>query len=176
MIGLARPVVVWLVATGLAGGAVIYVDADACPVKEQIYRAAARYRQPVTLVANGGLRLPSTGAVLIQVGPDPNAADDWIAERAGPGDLVITADLPLAARALDAGALAIDFRGGEFTPSAIGEALAARDLHRFLREMGELTGGPAAFSARDRGRFASKLDAVLNRLARRAATAGEPPR
>lgn len=143
----------------------IYVDADACPVKDQIYRAAARYRLPVTVVANGFMRVPPE-VTLVRVGGDPGAADDWIAERAGVGDAVITADIPLAARALDAGALCIDFRGGEFTTSAIGDALAARDLHRYLRDLGELTGGPAAFSPRDRSRFASKLDAVLNRLAR----------
>lgn len=144
----------------------IYVDADACPVKEQIYRAAGRFKAPVTLVANGAMRIPESGVVLVRVGDDPNAADDWIAERATRGDLVITADIPLAARALEAGALCIDFRGGEFNSDSIGDALASRDLHRYLRDMGELTGGPAAFATRDRGRFASKIDAVLTRLAR----------
>jgi uncharacterized protein YaiI (UPF0178 family) len=143
----------------------IYVDADACPVKDQIYRAAARYRMPVTIVANGFMRVPPE-ATLARVGDDPNAADDWIAERAGPGDVVLTADLPLAARVLDAGALCLDFRGGEFSADMIGDALASRDLHRYLRDLGELSGGPAAFSPRDRSRFASKLDAVLSRLAR----------
>lgn len=143
----------------------IYIDADACPVKDQIYRAAARYRLPVTVVANGGMRVPDD-VTLVRVGGDPNAADDWIAERAGAGDLVVTADIPLAARALDAGALCLDFRGGEFTSAAIGDALAGRELNRHLRALGELMGGPAAFSPRDRARFASKIDAVLNRLAR----------
>jgi uncharacterized protein YaiI (UPF0178 family) len=145
----------------------IYVDADACPVKEQIYRAAARYRMPVTVVANGFMRVPPE-ATLARVGDDPDAADDWIAARAGPGDVVLTADLPLAARALDAGAICLDFRGGEFSADMIGGALASRDLHRYLRDLGELSGGPPAFSPRDRSRFASKLDAVLNRLARGA--------
>ena len=145
---------------------IIYVDADACPVKEQIYRAAGRYRLPVTVVANGYMRVPPE-VTLARVGGDPEAADDWIAERAGAGDLVITADIPLAARALAAGATCLDFRGGEFSERSIGDALAARDLHRYLRDMGELTGGPAAFSPRDRSRFASKLDAVLTRLTRR---------
>ena len=143
----------------------IYVDADACPVKEQIYRAAARYRLPVTVVAASGMRVPD-GVTLVRAGGDPGAADDWIAARAGPGDLVLTADIPLAARALDAGARCLDFRGGEFTLAAIGDALAGRELNRHLRALGELTGGPAAFSPRDRARFASKIDAVLNRLAR----------
>ncbi|MCC6627039.1 MAG: YaiI/YqxD family protein [Chloroflexi bacterium] len=145
----------------------IYVDADACPVKDQIYRAAARYRLPVTLVANGLMRVPD-GVALMRVGGDPNAADDWIAEHASAGDVVLTADIPLAARVLEAGARCLDFRGGEFSLDSIGDALAARDLHRYLRDLGELSGGPAAFSARDRGRFASKLDAVLSRVAREA--------
>ena len=151
----------------------IYVDADACPVKEQIYKAAARYAMPVTLVANGGMRVPDAGVTLVRVGGDPDAADDWIAERAGPGDVVITADLPLAGRALEAGALAVDFRGGEFAAHSIGDALAARELHRYLRGMGEVTGGPAAFSAKDRARFASRLDAALSRLARAAGRGGQ---
>ena len=146
----------------------IYVDADACPVKEQIYRAAARYRLPVTVVANGWLRVPPTGVTLVRVGDDPNAADDWIAARAGAGDVVITADIPLAARVLDAGAVCLDFRGGEFSSRTIGDAVAMRELHRYLRDLGELPGGPAAFSPRDRSRFASKLDAVLARLTREA--------
>lgn len=152
----------------------IYVDADACPVKEQIYRAATRYEMPVTLVANGPMRVPEAGVRLVRVGGDLNAADDWIATRAGAGDLVITADIPLAARCLDAGALCIDFRGGEFSAHSIGDALAARELHRYLRDLGELPGGPAAFSPRDRSRFASKIDAVLSRLAR--AIGDRPPR
>ncbi len=146
----------------------IYVDADACPVKEQIYRAAARYGVPVTVVANGPLRVPPTGVTLARVGAEPDAADAWIAARVGAGDLVVTADIPLAARALEAGAACLDFRGGEFTPARIGDALAARELHRYLRDLGELPGGPAAFSARDRSRFASKIDAVLHRLLRPA--------
>jgi hypothetical protein len=145
----------------------IYVDADACPVKEQIYRAAERRRAPVTLVAAGGMRAPAF-VRLVRVGNDPDAADDWIAARAGVGDLVLTADIPLAARVLEAGAVCLDFRGGEFRLDAIGDALAARDLHRYLRDLGEMGGGPPAFTARDRGRFASKLDAALQRLAREA--------
>ena len=147
---------------------VIYVDADACPVKEQVYRAAARHGVPVVVVANGFMRVPPVGAELVMVGGEPDAADDWIAARAGAGDLVVTADIPLAARVLERGAACLDFRGGEFSPRTIGDAVAARELHRYLRDLGELTGGPAAFSPRDRSRFASKLDAVLSRLAREA--------
>ncbi len=145
----------------------IYVDADACPVKDLIYRAAARYRLPVTVVANGGLTIPP-GVTLVRVGSAPDAADDWIAERVAPGDLVLTADIPLAARALTAAALCLDFRGGEFTADHIGDALASRELHRYLRDLGDVAGlrGPAALTPRDRARFTSKLDATLNRLAR----------
>ncbi len=144
----------------------VYVDADACPVKEQIYRAAARHGAPVTVVANGPMRVPAAGVALVRVGAEPDAADDWIAARVAPGDLVVTADIPLAARALAAGAACLDFRGGEFTPRRIGDALAERELHRYLRDLGELPGGPAAFAPRDRSRFASKIDATLNRLLR----------
>src|SRR5688572_23806579 len=94
--------------------AMIYVDADACPYKDLIYRAAARYQLGVTVVANGRLHVPP-GVTLARVGSEPDAADDWIAERVTTGDLVLTADIPLAARALAAGARCLDFRGGEFT-------------------------------------------------------------
>lgn len=145
----------------------IYVDADACPVKDLIYRAGARYDLPVTVVANGGLGVPP-GITLARVGTAPDSADDWIAARVAPGDLVLTADIPLAARALAAGALALDFRGGEFTSDRIGDALATRDLLRSLRDLGDPVAlrGPAALTPRDRARFASRLDATLSRLAR----------
>ena len=147
--------------------AMIYVDADACPVKDLIYRAAARYGLPVTVVANGGMRVPE-GVTLVRVGAEPDAADDWIAARVAAGEVVLTADIPLAARALAAGAAVLDFRGGEFTADRIGDALASRELHRYLRDLGDPAAlrGPAALTARDRARFASKLDATLNRVAR----------
>lgn len=145
----------------------IYVDADACPVKELIYRAAARHSLPVTAVANGYLNVPP-GVTLVRVGNAPDAADDWIAERVATGDLVITADIPLAARTLTAGGRCIDFRGGEFTADRIGDALALRDLNRYLRDLGTgaTLAGPATFTPRDRSRFASRLDATLTRMAR----------
>jgi uncharacterized protein YaiI (UPF0178 family) len=105
---------------------------------------------------------------LVRVGGEPDAADDWIAACTGAGDLVVTADIPLAARVLERGAVCLDFRGGEFSSRTIGDAVAMRELHRYLRDLGELPGGPAAFSPRDRSRFASKLDAVLARLTREA--------
>ena len=145
----------------------IYLDADACPVKEQVYRVAARYGVPVAVVANARLRVPSQPGVEPVVVPGGiDAADDWIAEHAQPGDLVLTADIPLAARVVEKGVRCLDFRGGEFTPSRVGEALAARDLNAYLRSLGLPGSGPAAFSPRDRSRFASALDAAVNRLAR----------
>ncbi|HKG25741.1 MAG TPA: YaiI/YqxD family protein [Thermomicrobiales bacterium] len=150
----------------------IYLDADACPVKEQVYRVAARYGVPVTVVANAPLRVPPQAGLTakVEVVPgSPDAADDWIAERAGAGDLVLTADIPLAARAIANGARCLDFRGGEFHSSRIGDALASRDLNAYLRSIGLPTSGPPAFSARDRGRFASALDAAVSKLAREEA-------
>ena len=142
----------------------IWLDADACPVKEQVYRVAARYGVPVTVVANAPLRVPAQPGVELVVAPGGiDAADDWIAERAGPGDLVLTADVPLAARVVERGARCLDFRGGEFTPSRVGEALAGRDLNAYLRSLGLPVTGPAAFSPRDRSRFASALDAAVSR-------------
>jgi uncharacterized protein YaiI (UPF0178 family) len=150
----------------------IFLDADACPVKDQVYRVATRYRMPVTVVANAPLRVPpqtDLSASVVVVPGSPDAADDWIAERAGPGDLVLTADIPLAARAIAGGARCLDFRGGEYHPSRIGDALATRDLNAYLRSLGMTTTGPPAFSQRDRGRFASLLDAVVGKLAREEA-------
>ncbi len=154
----------------------IYLDADACPVKEQIYKVAARYSAPLSVVANTPIRIPtqpSLSAKLVVVPGAFDAADDWIAERAGPLDLVLTADIPLAARVVSTGARCLDFRGGEFSPEAVGTALASRDLNAHLRAMGVLTGGPAAFSPKDRSKFASTLDAAVNRLMREAARSRE---
>jgi len=150
----------------------IFLDADACPVKEQVYKVAARYAIPVTVVANTSLRVPPqarlTASVIIVPG-SPDAADDWIAERATTGDLVLTADIPLAARVIPNGARCLDFRGGEYNPNRIGDALASRDLNAHLRSIGLITGGPSAFSARDRSKFASALDTAVSKMARDAA-------
>ncbi len=150
----------------------IYVDADACPVKEEIYRVAARHAVPVIVVANTPLRVPPRDdieAVHVQGGFE--AVDDWIAERAGPGDVVATADIPLAARVIDRGALCIDFRGKEFTADALGGLLATREVAQYLRGAGLYGGGPPPITPRDRGRFASALDTLVNRLRR----AAQPP-
>lgn len=155
----------------------IYLDADACPVKEQVYRVAARYRVPVSVVANTPIRVPplaDLSADVIVVPGSPDAADDWIAERAEPGDLVLTADIPLAARVIANNVRCLDFRGGEYNPNRIGDALASRDLNAYLRSMGMVTSGPSAFSQKDRGKFASALDAAVSRMARERAARPEP--
>ncbi len=153
----------------------IYVDADACPVKEHIYRVAARYRLPVVVVANSRMRVPDTpGVELMIVEGGMDVADDWIAEHVEAGDVVTTADLPLAGRAVERGAACIDFRGKEFTPDAIGGLLATREVAQYLRGSGVYGGGPPPLSPRDRGRFAGKLDEVVNRMLR-AARKPPPP-
>jgi uncharacterized protein YaiI (UPF0178 family) len=128
---------------------------------------------PLAVVANGPLRLPPLAgldATMVAVPGAPDAADDWIAERAGPGDLVLTADIPLAARAIANGARCLDFRGSAYSPNRIGDALAARDTNAYLRSLGLITSGPPAFSPRDRSRFASALDAGVGKLAREGHT------
>jgi uncharacterized protein len=144
----------------------VYVDADACPVKDEVYRVARRYSMPVKVVANSPLRAPAGPLVEMIVCPGFGAADDWIAERAGAGDVVITADIPLAARCLAAGARVLDPRGRVFTDTDIGAALATRDLMDELRQGGVVTGGPAPMNAKDRSRFLSKLDEMITAVRR----------
>jgi len=145
----------------------IYVDADACPVKAEVYKVAERHRMPVRVVSNSFLRLPSDPRLeLVVVGEALDAADDWIAERAGPRDVVVTADIPLASRCVKAGACVIAPDGRRFTPESIGMALATRNLMTDLREAGQITGGPKAFSQRDRSAFLSALHEAVERLKR----------
>lgn len=144
----------------------IYVDGDACPVKEEIYRVARRYAMRVVIVANAPLRVPTAPFVELVVCPGFGAADDWIVEQAGVGDVVITADIPLAARGLAKGSRLLDPKGHTFTDNDIGSALALRDLMDGLRQGGTVTGGPAAMTAKDRSRFLSKLDEVITALRR----------
>jgi len=149
----------------------IYLDADACPVKDLVYKVAARYGVPLKVVANVPIRIDGIArdvAEAVAVPGTPDAADDWIAERAVKGDLVLTSDIPLAARAIGNGVRCLDFRGGEYNPNRIGDALAARDFNATLRQMGAITGGPSAYSPKDRSRFASALDAAVNRMTREA--------
>jgi uncharacterized protein len=141
---------------------IIYVDADACPVKDEIYRVAHRYAMRVTVVANAPLRIPADELVELVVSPGFGAADDWIAEQVGPGDIVITSDIPLAARCLAKESRVLDAKGRVFTDSDIGSALAIRDLKDSLRQGGMVTGGPSPMTPKDRSRFLSKLDEVVN--------------
>lgn len=151
----------------------ILVDADACPVKEQIYRVAARYSLPVLVVANAPLRVPDEGDVtFVHVPGGIEAVDDWIADEAIAEDIVTTADILLAGRVVDKGAVCIDFRGKELTPDSLGGLLASREVAQYLRGYGAYGGGPPPLNARDRGRFAGKLDEVVNRQLRAARRSG----
>ncbi len=146
---------------------IIFVDADACPVKDEVYRVAARYGLKVFVVANGFINVPRDELierVIVPAGMD--VADDWIAERARPGSIVITNDVPLADRAVKAGAEALGANGRAFTPESIGMALATRNLMDGLRSAGETTRGPKPFSAKDRSAFLQALDAAVVRLKR----------
>ena len=147
----------------------IFVDADACPVKEEVYKVARRIGWDVHVVANSFIRTPAEPCirfVLVEAGAD--AADDWIAERAGKGDVVVTNDIPLAGRALEKGAEAISPTAKVFTTDMIGGALATRGLMEHLRSFGEITSGPKPFSPKDRSAFLSALDAAVTRAKKKA--------
>ena len=146
---------------------VIYVDADACPVKEEIIRVADRHGLVVTLVSNGGLR-PSRDPMIrhVVVPKSADAADDWIAEEVKEGDIVVTQDIPLAARCVEKGALVLGNSGREHTPETIGMAVAMRDLKQHLRETGEDRGYNRAFSREDRSVFLQSLDRICRRAKR----------
>ncbi|MCG8442499.1 MAG: YaiI/YqxD family protein [Caulobacterales bacterium] len=147
----------------------LYIDADACPVKEEIYKVADRYQLPVFVVANTWMRTPGGPRIqLIVVEEGPDVADDWIAERAGPGDIVVTQDIPLADRVVKAGGEALAPTGRVFDAATIGAALATRDLLTDLRSAGLETRGPAAFSGADRSRFLQALDAAVHRVRKSA--------
>jgi uncharacterized protein YaiI (UPF0178 family) len=142
----------------------IYVDADACPVREEIYRVAARLNVPVIVVSNGSrpIRPPGLAFVRMVVVPDgPDIADDWIAERIEPPDICVTSDIPLAARCLARGARALAPQGRIWTNDNIGSALAGRAVATHMREVGIPTGGPAPMTKADRSRFLSALDTVV---------------
>ncbi|MFC3164154.1 YaiI/YqxD family protein [Ciceribacter thiooxidans] len=145
----------------------IYVDADACPVKAEILKVAERHALPVTFVANSGLR-PSRDPMVknVIVSGAFDAADDWIAERAGPGDVVVTADVPLAGRCVAAGALVTGPSGRVFDTTNIGMATAMRNLGAHLRETGESKGYNAAFTPRDRSQFLETFDRLCRRVKR----------
>jgi uncharacterized protein len=145
----------------------IYVDADACPVKDAVLKVADRYRLPVVLVANSGLRLSRDPMVThVMVGKGADAADNWIAERTGPLDVVVTADIPLAARCVAKGSLVTGPTGRVFDELNIGMATAMRDFSQHLRETGESKGHNASFSQRDRSAFLETLDRLCRRARR----------
>jgi len=146
----------------------IYVDADACPVKEEVYRVAGRYGLEVTLVANSWMRIPEERWIALEVvGDGPDVADDWIVEHVQPDDIVITADILLASRCLKKGAWVIGTTGKPFTEDNIGLAVATRDLLSELRGTGEITGGPPPLTKRDRSRFLQQLDNGIQFLRRK---------
>jgi hypothetical protein len=145
----------------------IYVDADACPVKQEVYRVARRYGLEVTLVANSWMRIPDERGLALEVVENGfDAADDWIVEHVGPADVVVTADVPLASRCLKAGARVIGPTGRPFTDDNIGQAVATRDLLAGIRGAGEMTGGPPPITQRDRSRFLQQLDEVIQSIRR----------
>ncbi|MCP3730762.1 YaiI/YqxD family protein [Sphingomonas sp. MG17] len=145
----------------------ILVDADACPVKDEVYKVAWRRAVPVTIVANSFIRIPDHPLIDREVVSDGfDAADDWIAEQAGPKTVVITADILLADRCLKAGATVLSPTGKPFTLASIGAAIATRAIMADLRAGGDQLGGPAPFAKADRSRFLQSLDEALVRLAR----------
>jgi uncharacterized protein YaiI (UPF0178 family) len=146
----------------------IFIDADACPVKDETYKVAARYGLVTTVVSNSFIAIPPSKLIermIVDAGPD--VADDWIAERTEPGDIVVTNDIPLADRVLKAGGAAIAPNGRLFTPDSIGSALAQRSIMEHIRSTGEITGGPRPFAPADRSRFLQALDEAVNQEKRK---------
>ena len=149
----------------------IYVDGDACPVREEIYRVATRLKVEVFVVSNGSRPIRPLGmsnVSIVLVGDSANAADDWIAERIAATDVCVTSDIPLASRCLKRGARVVSPTGKQWTEANIGNALAGREIAQHLREMGTVTRGPAPLTKRDRSRFLSALDTALQAALREA--------
>ncbi len=146
----------------------IFIDADACPVKDETYKVAARYGLKVFVVSNSFIQIPASPLIerrIVDAGPD--AADDWIAEQTEAGDICVTNDIPLADRVLKAGGAAVAPNGRPFTADSIGSALAQRSIMEHIRSTGEITGGPKPFAVADRSRFLQALDEAVNRERRR---------
>jgi uncharacterized protein YaiI (UPF0178 family) len=143
----------------------ILVDADAAPVKQEVYRVARRYGIKVILVTNSPINVPAEDWLeLVVVSSQPDAADDWIVDHVNQNDIVVTGDIPLAARCLKKGARVLGYQGLVFTESSIGNALATRDLMTHLRDIGINTGGPAVFNKKDRSRFLQALDRIIQAI------------
>ncbi|MGH7143575.1 MAG: YaiI/YqxD family protein [Planctomycetota bacterium] len=154
----------------------VYVDADACPVKEEVYKVAKRYGLHVILVANSLIRAPQgdwAESILVSGGFD--AADDWIVEHIQSDDILVSSDLPLVDRCLQKGAWGLGPKGRLHTEESIADALATRHILETLRDQGERTGGPAPFQPKDRSRFLSRMDEVVQAIRRRRREAGDPP-
>lgn len=145
---------------------IIYVDADACPVKEEVYRVAARHEMHVKVVAKVTLWTPADDRVELIVRGGFGEVDDWIAAAVGAGDIVVTADIPLAARCLEKQARVLSPKGEPFSDNDIGNALATRALMDELRQGGAVTGGPAPMKPKDRSRFLAKLDELIHAVRR----------
>jgi uncharacterized protein len=151
----------------VAKSIIIYVDADACPVKQEVYRVAERHGVRVVVVSNSPIAVPRESFIeRVVVGAGMDVADNWIAERAEKGVIVITADVPLAARAVKAGAVALAPNGKPFAESSIGMTLATRNLMDQLRSAGAITGGPKPFAPKDRSAFLGSLDREIVRMKR----------
>jgi uncharacterized protein len=143
----------------------IFVDADCCPVKEEIYRVAKRYELKVTMVANSQVNIPDeTWLEMIVVSERFDAADDWIVEHIAKDDIVVSGDIPLASRCIKKGARVVGPKGHVFTANSIGTTLANRDLMSHLRDIGIMTGGPAPFTRRDHSRFLRSLDGIVQAI------------
>jgi uncharacterized protein YaiI (UPF0178 family) len=148
----------------------IYIDADGCPVKEEVYRVAERYKLPVVLVANKRMNFPANPLFEMAVVTGAfDAADDWIVENSQPNDIVVTADILLADRCVKKSVYVLGPRGVEFTAENIGSAVATRELMKDLREMGEVSGGPPPMDRKARSRFLARLDEIIQSLKRRGA-------
>jgi len=146
----------------------IFIDADACPVKQEVYRVASRCGLDVTLVANSRMRIPNEPWIALEIVANGlDAADDWIVEHVQPHDIVVTADIPLASRCLKKDASVIGTTGKPFTEDNIGHSVATRDLLSELREIGEITGGPPPLKKRDRSRFLQQLDEMIQSIRRK---------
>ena len=152
----------------------VFIDADGCPVKEEVYRVAKRYGLKVILVSNSRMAAPQEDWLdAVVVDGQFNAADDWIVEHVRENDIVITGDIPLASRSLEKGARVVAPSGRIFTAESIGEALATRELLSRLRDLGNITGGPAPFEKRDRSRFLQRLDETVQAVRGRKSPAGK---
>lgn len=153
----------------------IYVDADGCPVKNEVFRVARRYGLKAFVVSNSRMRVPEDPLIELAVVSDQfDAADDWIAERVSGSDIVVTADIPLAARCLERGTRVLDPKGRVFDRESIGDALANRELASYLRDTGEIAGGPAPFQPRDRSKFLQRLDDLIQAVLKAGRRASGP--